>query len=186
MQHFSILFTGFTLHLRECIGSTHQYLLDYVLNQINLLQLDIKGILEHEEAGLGSPILDSLLSVYTNIYTQLTESNCPHSIKNQFIACLISNLSLALFNLILENDNLINITTGLKLQVIHSSIEEYAIRTSGNSLLSAIQPQIIRLKQLALFFLMDKSSITTQQLTSTCPNLTTLQLCHILKHYSGN
>jgi hypothetical protein len=176
----------FTLHLREAIGSTHQWLLENILHRTNDLNFDMKAVLETEGPDLGSPLLDQLLNIYTESYNELARANCPHTIKDQFIACLVANLSFSTFNLILETDSLITMCCGLKLQVIFTSLEEYATRTGGNALKQAIQPHIIRLKELALFLLTDKSAMTVNELAQLFPHLTTLQLCHLLKHYTGN
>lgn len=73
--------------------------------------------------------------------------------------------------------------TGMRLQVVVSSVEDWAATLGGNALRAVASDAFRQVKQVAMVLLLDKTNIRDTELAAIAPAVSAQQLGHILRIY---
>jgi hypothetical protein len=190
-------YTWFLAHLRRTLAQTYQGLLELSLTELEML--DPASILStSQDAAAGADevsgyeaTLEQLQASLTKALEDMQSQRVLPVLQHHFFTCLLRGLNASLFNAVLSNKSLMNMTSGMRLKIVCTALANWARNQRADSGDDASSSELERIaseememcKQLALLMLMDKQQLTLQDLSDVCSALTPVSLYHLLINY---
>jgi len=212
------LYDWFLSHLRQHLHFCYQCTLELAMTEVTAIAPETVLSPANDHSTNGDQVgyeetVDQMLTALTKIWEDMVAQCVAVPLRLHFIRCIMRHLSSTLFNAVMSSASLMNMTGGMRLKIITTSIHNWARlqqtephahkrgHSSGGSMSGIkltdpdsspdIDPtlahictqELSSLDQLAMLLLMDKQTLSIEDLAALCPDLSPVSLYHLLLHY---